>query len=78
LDFGERVARCAASATLGSVPIFGDPGADTTRAVGFAVVDMFAPGFMLPNGYPSADTVEIETIVDGVHADASFYIIVLC
>jgi hypothetical protein len=78
IDFGENIAHCAASATLGSVPIFGTPGASTPRAVGFAVVDLFAPGFTLPNGYPSADTVEVETIVGGVHADAPFYIIVLC
>jgi hypothetical protein len=78
VDFGENIARCAASATLGSVPIFGIPGANTPRAVGFAVVDMFAPGYTFSNGYPSADTVQVETIVGGVRVDAPFYIIVVC
>jgi hypothetical protein len=78
VDFGQDISRCAATATLGALPSFGTPGASTTRAVGFAVVDLFAPGYTLPNGYPSGDTAEIELRANGVRVNAPFYIIVSC
>ena len=78
VDFGQDISHCAATATLGALPSFGTPGASTTRAVGFAVVDMFAPGYTLPNGYPSGDTAQVEIRASGVRANAPFYIVVSC
>jgi hypothetical protein len=78
VDFGQDISHCAATATLGALPFFGTPGASTTRAVGFAVVDMFAPGYRLPNGYPSGDTAEVEIRASGVRVNAPFYIVVSC
>jgi hypothetical protein len=78
VNFGQNITRCAAIATQGALPEFGTPGASTTRVVGSAVVDMFAPGYTFPNGYPSADTVQVETFAGSTHANAPFYITVSC
>jgi hypothetical protein len=78
VNFGRDISHCAATATLGALPAFGTPGASTTRVVGFAVVDMFAPGYMLPKGHPSGDTVQVEIRAGGVRVNAPFYIVVVC
>jgi hypothetical protein len=78
IDFGQDISHCAATATQGALPFFGIPGASTPRVVGSAIVDMFAPGYTFPNGYPSADTVQVETFDRTMHAKTSFYIVVSC
>jgi hypothetical protein len=78
IDFGQDISHCAATATLGAVPYFGSPGATSTRALGFAVVDLSAPGFTFPNGYLSGDTAQVEIRADGTRAAAPFYIVVTC
>jgi hypothetical protein len=79
IDFGQNISHCAANVTLGALPYFGTPGASTTRMIGFAVVDMFAPGFTFPKGYPSGDTAEVEMRgANGARLDAPFYIVVSC
>ncbi len=78
IDFGRVISHCAANVTLGALPYFYSPGASTPRGVGFAVVDMFSPGFTLSNGYPSGDTAQVETRANDARINAPFYIVVSC
>lgn len=78
VNFGHDISHCAVTATQGSIPFFETPGANTGRAVGAAVVGMSGAGYTFPNGYPSADTVQVETFSGTTAANTSFYIAVLC
>lgn len=78
VNFSQAISHCAATATPGALPSFGTPGASTTRTVGFAIVDMFAPGYTLPNEHPSGDTAQVEIRANGVRVNAPFYIVVSC
>jgi hypothetical protein len=79
VDFRRNITHCAAVASDASLPIFGAaPGEDTPRAVGQAIVDMFAPGYTFHNGFPSADTIQVETYSEGEPVHAPFTVIVAC
>lgn len=79
VDFQRNVTRCAAVASDAALPIYAAaPGATSPRAVGQAVVSMFASGYTFPNGFPSADTVQVETYNEGKPVHAPFTVIVAC
>jgi hypothetical protein len=81
VNFGQDITHCAAIAMQGALPIFNSPGANTGVTRGSAVVDIGGPGSTFPNGYPSADTVEVETYEGPAGSTAqysAFYIAVFC
>jgi hypothetical protein len=80
VNFGREVVHCAVSATQGALPFFESPGVSTGRTVGPITVGMSGPGYTFPNGYPSANTVQVETFEKkGETSVASpFYIAVFC
>jgi hypothetical protein len=81
VNFGQDITHCAAIAMQGALPVFGEPGANTGRTRGSALVDIDGPGFTFSNGYPSADTVEVETYEGPAGSTAqysAFYIAVFC
>jgi hypothetical protein len=79
VNFGQDITHCAAIADQGGVPIFTDPGASTSAAQGNgARVDIFGGGGDLAPGFPTADTVSVETFSDSSLNDTSFYLAVLC
>jgi hypothetical protein len=78
INFGQEITHCAVVATQGQLPDFSSPGSGSGRNVGSAIADMLSSGYTYPNGYPSADTVEVETYSGSTAADSPFYVAVLC
>jgi len=78
VNFGHDILHCAVTATQGALPIFEGTGASTGRQVGAAVVGISGPGYTFPNGYPSTNTVQVETFSGSTAAKSAFYIAVLC
>lgn len=81
VNFGQDVSHCAAIANIGSVPVYSAPGGNTGRATGYAITDLEAAGSTLPtSGYPSADTVVVDTIAGSGDSpkDTSFDVAVFC
>jgi hypothetical protein len=78
VNLGQDITRCAAIAEQGALPVFGSPGGSSGSVKGDALVQISAAGTVIEPGYPSADTVLVETFNGTLAANASFYLAVLC
>jgi hypothetical protein len=79
VNLGQGISHCAAIADQGGVPIFTTPGANTGAARGNgARVDIFSASANLAPGFPTADTVGVETFRRSALNDSSFYLAVFC
>jgi hypothetical protein len=79
VNFGQDISHCAVIATQGAVPVFGLPGGNSGRWVGPAIVNLSSTGAAYPNGYPTGNSVQVETFKEGGAAEYSaFHIAVFC
>jgi hypothetical protein len=80
VDFGQDISHCAASVTMGAVPVLSSPGTSTPRVPGYGLADLSSVGGTFSNGFPKGDTVEVETYnaTSDLLADAPFHIAVFC
>src|SRR5262249_10700781 len=79
INFGQDITHCTALATQGGIPNFAVPGASSGRVVGSAIVNIGSAGSSYGAGFPSADTVEVDTYnSSGTAADSNFYVAVFC
>jgi hypothetical protein len=78
VDFGQEISHCAVVATQGALPLLNSPGGSTGVVRGAPVIGLSGPGVTLSNGYPSGDTVEVETFEGTTPKEAPFYVVALC
>jgi hypothetical protein len=78
VNLGQDITRCAPIAEQGALPAFTSPGGSSGLVKGDALVQISSAGSVIQPGYPSADTVVVETFSGAMPADASFYLAVLC
>jgi hypothetical protein len=81
VNFGQDITHCAAVATQGSIPAFGAPGTTAGGVAGAALVFVYSAGTDLAPGFPSANTVLVETTnatTGGTAAPSTFSIAILC
>ena len=78
VNLGQDITRCAAIAQQGALPVFTSPGGSSGSVHGDAVVQISSAGATIQAGYPSANTVVVETFNGTVASDAPFYLAVFC
>jgi hypothetical protein len=81
VNFGQDVSHCAALAGNGAVPVYSSSGTSTGRTPGYATASTVSAGRTdSPSGYPTADTVEVETFAGATDSatDTSFDVAVFC
>ena len=78
VKFPQQINHCVVLADQGAIPVFGSPGGSSGRDVGPVDVDLSGEGFTYKNGYPSADTVQVEAFSGSTAANGSFYIAAFC
>jgi hypothetical protein len=78
VNLGQDITHCAAIAQQGALPVFTSPGGSSGSVQGDAIVQISSAGAVLQAGYPSADTVVVETFSGTVSANAPFYLAVFC
>ena len=81
LNFGQDVSHCAALAGIGAVPVYSSPGTSTGRTPGYAAASTASAGKTRPgSGYPSGNTVTVETFDGTTHSltDTSIHVAVFC
>lgn len=81
VNFGQDISHCAALANNGAVPVFSATAASTGRSPGYALADLSsAGGTDAGSGFPSGDTVTVETFSAATDAsvDTSFGVAVFC
>jgi hypothetical protein len=79
VNLGQDITRCAAIAQQGSLPVFNSPGGSSGSPQGDASVQISSAGAMLQPGFPSADTVVVQTFSGAtIAANAPFYLAVFC
>jgi hypothetical protein len=79
VNFGQDVSHCAAIVTQGALPDFGFAGATHSgTATGAATASIEGSGATYSNGYPTGDTVEVQTYNGTTAEDNPFYLAVLC
>jgi hypothetical protein len=78
VNLGQDITRCAAIAQQGSLPAFGSPGGTSGLVKGDALVQISSAGSIILPGFPTGDTVLVETFSGTVSANSPFYLAVLC
>ena len=79
VNFGQDITQCAATATQGSIPDFASAGHSTTGIPGPAFVVMSSAGADFAAGFPTANSVTVQTRrTNGSLASTSFAIALFC
>jgi hypothetical protein len=79
VKLGQDITHCAAIAQQGSLPVFTSPNGTSGSVHGDAVVQISSAGVPLQPGFPSADTVVVQTFFGPTTAaNAPFYLAVFC
>jgi hypothetical protein len=78
VNLGQDITHCAAIAQQGGLPTFTSPGGSSGSVHGDAVVQVSSAGALLQAGYPSANTVVVQTFGGTMSANAPFYLAVFC
>jgi hypothetical protein len=79
INFGQDITHCVALATQGGIPDFAVPGASSGAVVGSARVNINSAGSSFGTGFPTADTVEVDTYNgSGTATDSNLFVAVFC
>jgi hypothetical protein len=79
VNLGQDITHCAAIAQQGGLPVFTSPGGSTGSVSGAAIVQISsAAGIPIQPGFPTADTVVVQTFNAGAASNAAFYLAVFC
>jgi hypothetical protein len=79
VNFGQNITQCAATATQGSIPDFASAGHSATGIPGPAFVVMSSAGADFAAGFPTANSVTVQTRrTNGALASTSFAIALFC
>ena len=79
VNFGQDITQCAVTATQASIPDFSAPGSSTTGIPGPAFVDMNSAGADFAPGFPSVNSVAVQTRrTNGTLISTSFAIAIFC
>jgi hypothetical protein len=79
VNLGQDITHCAAIAQQGGLPAFTSPGGSSGSVQGAAIVQISSAGAVIQAGFPTADTVVVQTFTDtNTSSNAPFYLAVFC